>query len=244
MGTLLVKNASVVVTMDQDLREIKDGALFIRDGVIEQIGALKDLPAVAEHALDLSGCLVVPGLINTHHHLYQNLTRVVPAAQNASLFQWLTTLYPIWARLEPDDIYISALVGLAEMALGGCTTSSDHLYLFPNGVRLDDEIRAAQDIGIRFHATRGAMSIGESAGGLPPDSLVESEKSILQDYERVIDSFHDPAPGAMLRIGLAPCSPFSVSRELMRETALLARVHSVRMHTHLAENTDDIAYSQ
>ena len=244
MATFLVKNCAVLVTMDESRREIKDGALFSRDGIIEQVGASADLPKTADSVLNADGAIAIPGLVNTHHHLYQNLTRVVPAAQNASLFDWLKTLYPIWACLTPDDIYISALVGLAEMALTGCTTSSDHLYLFPNGVRLDDEIRAAQDIGVRFHATRGAMSIGESDGGLPPDSLVEREDAILKDYERVVDAFHDASAGAMLRIGLAPCSPFSVSRGLMRDTAVVARNRGVGMHTHLAENIDDIRYSQ
>ena len=244
MPTLLVKNSHILVTMDAGRREIKDGALFARGGVIEQVGPTEKLPASADHVVDARGGIVIPGLINTHHHLYQNLTRIVPAAQNASLFGWLTTLYPIWARLTPDDIKISTLIGLGELALSGCTTSSDHLYLFPNGVRIDEEIEAALKIGLRFHATRGAMSIGQSAGGLPPDSLVEREADILKDYERVIDAFHDPAPGAMIRIALAPCSPFSVTRQLMRDTAIMARERGVCMHTHLAENHDDIAYSQ
>jgi len=244
MSTLLVKNSAVLVTMDTARREINNGALFARGGVIEQVGPTNELPATADHVLDACGGIIIPGLINTHHHLYQNLTRVVPAAQNAPLFDWLKTLYPIWACLRPDDIYISALVGLAELALTGCTTSSDHLYLFPNGVRLDDEIQAAQDIGMRFHAARGAMSIGQSAGGLPPDDLVEREDAILQDYERAIAAFHDPAHGAMKRIALAPCSPFSVSKQLMRDTAIMAREHGVGLHTHLAENAQDITYSQ
>ncbi len=244
MSTLLVKNCKILVTMDAARREIADGALFARGAFIEQVGPLSELPQSADTVLDARGGIVIPGLINTHHHLYQNLTRVVPAAQNAPLFNWLQTLYPIWAKIRPDDIYISALVGLAEMALSGCTTSSDHLYLFPNGVRLDDEIHAAQEIGLRFHATRGAMSIGESKGGLPPDVLVEREEDILRDYDRVISAFHDPARGALLRIALAPCSPFSVSRELMRDTAVVARERGVGLHTHLAENSQDIAYSQ
>ena len=243
MTTLLVTNTSILVTMDAARRELKNGALFARDGFVEKVGHADDLPQTADHVLDARGGIVIPGLINTHHHLFQSLTRAVPAAQNAPLFDWLTALYPIWTHLTPDDIYASALTGLAEMMLSGCTTSSDHLYLFPNGARLDDEIRAARELGIRFTATRGSMSIGESAGGLPPDSLTEREGDILKDCERVIDAFHDPAPGALTHIALAPCSPFSVSRDLMRESAVLARERGVRLHTHLAENVQDIAYS-
>jgi cytosine/adenosine deaminase-related metal-dependent hydrolase len=186
---------------------------------------------------------VTPGLVNTHHHLFQTLTRAVPTAQDAALFGWLKALYPIWARFTPEHMFVSAQAGLAELALSGCTMTSDHLYLFPNGARLDDTIAAAGEIGLRFHATRGAMSIGETAGGLPPDSLVEDETDILNDCIRVIDRFHDPRPGAMIRVAVAPCSPFSVSRELMRDAALLARDKGVMMHTHLAENDEDVAYS-
>lgn len=243
MSTVLVKNADVLVTMDDDRRELRDGALFARDGVIEQVGSTVDLPQTADTVLDMHGHVVVPGLVNTHHHLYQNLTRAVPAAQDALLFDWLKTLYPIWARMGPEHIRVSAMVGLAELAETGCTTSSDHLYLFPNGARLDDEIEAAVEVGIRFHATRGAMSIGESKGGLPPDSLVESEDAILADCRRAIETFHDASPFAMIRVGVAPCSPFSVSRELMRDAATLARQYGVGLHTHLAENTEDVAYS-
>ena len=189
------------------------------------------------------GCVVTPGLVNTHHHLYQSLTRTVPGGQDALLFGWLKTLYPIWSRFGPDEIFTSAAVGLCELALSGCTLSSDHLYLYPNGARLEDTIFAAQEVGLRFHPTRGAMSIGESQGGLPPDALVEKEEIILQDCIRVVDAFHDPLEGAMLRVGIAPCSPFSVSRDLMREAALLARDKGVMLHTHLAENDEDIAYS-
>ena len=192
---------------------------------------------------DAAGCVVTPGLVNTHHHLYQTLTRAVPGGQDALLFGWLKTLYPIWARFGPEEMFTSAQVGLAELALSGCTLTSDHLYLYPNGARLDDTIAAAAEVGLRFHPTRGAMSIGESAGGLPPDSLVEREAAILEDCIRVVDAFHDPDPGAMVRVGLAPCSPFSVSRDLMREAALLARDKRVMLHTHLAENDEDIAYS-
>jgi cytosine/adenosine deaminase-related metal-dependent hydrolase len=241
--TLLVKNADVLVTMDADRHEIQGGGLFARDGVIEQVGDTSTLPATADTVLDMRGHVVVPGLVNTHHHLYQNLTRAVPAAQDALLFDWLKTLYPIWARMGPEHIRVSAMLGLAELAETGCTTSSDHLYMFPNGARLDDEIEAATEVGLRFHATRGAMSIGESKGGLPPDSLVESEDAILADCRRVIETFHDSKPFAMIRVGVAPCSPFSVSRELMRDAAVLARQYGVGLHTHLAENVEDVAYS-
>lgn len=243
MPTLLVKHAHVLVTMDGDRREIADGALFARDGVIEWIGATRDAMQTADDVIDATDCVLLPGLVNTHHHLFQTLTRAVPAAQDAALFGWLTTLYPIWARLGPDHIYSSAAIGLAELALSGCTTSSDHLYLFPNGAKLDDEIAAARALGIRFTATRGAMSIGQSMGGLPPDSVVEQEDAILADCERVVGAFHDPRRHAMVQVAIAPCSPFSVSRELMRDAAILARKMGVRLHTHLAENDEDIAYS-
>lgn len=242
MATLLIKNAGILVTMDDQRREIEGGDLFVRDGVIVETGI--GLAHPADTVVNAAGCVVTPGLVNTHHHLFQTLTRAVPAAQDARLFGWLTTLYPIWARMGPEEIFVSAQLGLAELALSGCTMSADHLYLYPNGAPLDDSIEAARTIGLRFHPTRGSMSIGESAGGLPPDSLVESEKAILADCIRVIDRFHDPADGAMLRIGLAPCSPFSVTRDLMRETARLARDKRVMLHTHLAENDEDVAYSR
>jgi len=241
MPTLLIKNADQLVTMDEQRREIANGGLFVRDGVIEAVGS--NLPDTVDEIIDAANCVVTPGLVNTHHHLYQTLTRVVPGGQNALLFGWLQTLYPIWARFTPEEFFVSAQTGLAELALSGCTMSSDHLYLYPNGAKLEDTIEAAQTIGIRFHPTRGAMSIGESAGGLPPDSLVEREKDILNDSIRLIDKFHDAKPGSMLQIGIAPCSPFSVSRELMRDAALLARDKKVMLHTHLAENEEDIAYS-
>jgi cytosine/adenosine deaminase-related metal-dependent hydrolase len=243
MATLLMKNATVLVTMDDERREIIDGGVFARDGVIEAIGASGTLPLTADRVIDARDCVVVPGLINTHHHLFQSLTRAVPAAQNAPLFGWLQTLYPIWSRLGPEHIKVSAQVGLAELALSGCTTSSDHLYLFPNGARLDDEIEGAKSVGIRFTATRGAMSIGVSNGGLPPDTLVEDEDAILRDCERVIGTFHDASRTAMIQVALAPCSPFSVSTALMHDVAILARQKGVRLHTHLAENVEDIAYS-
>lgn len=239
MTTLLVKNASILVTMDDHRRVIPEGGLFIRDGFLEQVGPSSALPETAEEVLDLTDHLVLPGLINTHHHFYQTLTRVIPAAQNANLFNWLTTLYPIWARLRPEDIRISTQTALVELAYSGCTTASDHLYLFPNGSRLDDEIEAAREVGLRLHASRGSMSLGESKGGLPPDQVVEDEDFILKDSQRLIEQYHDPNPGAMTQIVLAPCSPFSVTPELMRLSASLAREYDVNLHTHLAETIDE-----
>jgi len=240
MTTLLVRHAEVLVTMDDARRRIPDGGLFARDGVIEQVGRTEELPREADLVLDARGMVVIPGMVNTHHHLYQTLTRVI--AQNAKLFDWLRTLYPIWARMDAEAVYVSALVGMAELLRSGCTTTSDHLYLFPNGAKLDDEIRAAQEIGIRFHATRGAMSLGESRGGLPPDSVVEDEEAILKDMQRVIEAYHDPKPYAMCRVALAPCSPFSVTPDLMREAAAMARHYGVMLHTHLAETRDEEEY--
>ena len=237
--TLLIKNAALLVTMDDHRREIRGGGLFARDGVIEKVGESADLPQTADEVFDLSGHIVLPGLINTHHHFYQTLTRVVPEAQNSNLFNWLKTLYPIWARMNPEDIRISTQTALAELALSGCTTASDHLYLFPNGSRLDDEIEAAKEIGLRLHASRGSMSLGESKGGLPPDSVVDSEDEILKDSLRLIERYHDGSRGSMLQIVLAPCSPFSVTGDLMRESAKLARQYCVKLHTHLAETQDE-----
>ena len=242
MTDTLIRRARLIQTMDDIETELTDTDILIRDGVIAEIGS--GIVAEGAEVVDASTSLVTPGLVNTHHHLYQSLTRAVPGGQDALLFGWLKTLYPIWSRFGPDEMYVSAAVGLAELALSGCTMSSDHLYLYPNGARLDDTIAAAGDLGLRFHPTRGAMSIGESDGGLPPDSLVEQEQAILEDCIRVIDHFHDPEPGAMVRVGVAPCSPFSVSRDLMRDAALLARDKGVMLHTHLAENDEDIAYSE
>lgn len=242
MADFLIRNADTVLTMNAEQRDLRNVDLRISDGVITEIGA--ELAVAGAEIVLAEGTVVTPGLVNTHHHLYQTLTRAVPGAQDALLFGWLQTLYPIWARFGPEDMAVSTQVGLAELALSGCTMSSDHLYLYPNGARLDDTIAAAAEVGLRFHPTRGAMSIGESDGGLPPDALVEPEAHILNDMIRVIDSFHDPASGSMLRVGVAPCSPFSVSRELMRDAALLARDKGVMMHTHLAENDEDIAYSE
>ena len=241
MAETLIKDADVIVTMDDQRRELQGADILLRDGVIVEIG--QNLSFNSAEVFAAKGKIVTPGLVNTHHHLYQTLTRAVPGAQDALLFGWLQRLYPIWARFGPEEMYVSAQVGLAELALSGCTLTSDHLYLYPKGARLDDTIAAAHDIGMRFHATRGAMSIGESDGGLPPDALVENEKAILEDSIRVIDAFHEPNPGAMVRVGVAPCSPFSVSRDLMRDAAILARDKGVMMHTHLAENDEDIAYS-
>jgi cytosine/adenosine deaminase-related metal-dependent hydrolase len=212
--------------------------------VIEAVGPTVSLPATADEVIDARGHVVLPGLVNTHHHFYQTLTRVVPAAQDAELFGWLKTLYPIWARLTPEMVHVSTQTAMAELLLSGCTTSSDHLYLYPNGCRLDDSIEAAREIGMRFHAARGAMSVGESQGGLPPDTVVEDEAAILADTQRLIERWHDASRFAMTRVVVAPCSPFSVSRELMRDAALLAREHGVALHTHLAENDNDIAYTR
>lgn len=242
--TLLLRNATVLVTMDAERREIARGGVFIEDNRILAVGTTDQLPAIADRVIDLAGHVLMPGLVNTHHHMFQTLTRAVPAAQDASLFGWLRALYPIWARLTPEMIRVSTQTAMAELILSGCTTSSDHLYLFPNGSRLDDQLEAAETTGLRFHAARGAMSVGESQGGLPPDSLVEAEPSILYDTRRLIECFHDPARFSMRRIVVAPCSPFSVSRGLMQDAASLARATSTMLHTHLAENDTDVAYSR
>ena len=242
MSTLLVKHATLLVTLDNHRREIPDGGLFVRDGFIEQVGPTGELPETADEVLDLHGHILLPGLINTHHHFYQTLTRAVPAAQDANLFNWLKTLYPIWGRMRPEDIYISTQTALAELALSGCTAASDHLYIYPNGTRLDDEIAAAQEIGVRLHASRGSMSLGESKGGLPPDHVVEDEAFIVKESQRLIEQYHDPNPGAMVQVVLAPCSPFSVTADLMRTSAALAREYGVHLHTHLAETQDEEAF--
>jgi cytosine/adenosine deaminase-related metal-dependent hydrolase len=230
--------------MDDERRELRRASVLVRGRAIVAVGPADALPREADEVIDARGHVVVPGLVNTHHHMYQSLTRAIPAAQDAELFGWLRTLYPIWAGLTPEMARVSAQVAMAELLLSGCTTSSDHLYLYPNGVRLDDTIEAAASIGLRFHPTRGSMSVGESAGGLPPDALVEREDDILRDTRRVIETFHDPARHSMLRVGVAPCSPFSVSPGLMRDAAALARATGTRLHTHLAENDHDLAYSR
>ena len=252
MTRLLVENAEVLVTMDGARREIDDGAVLISDNQIESVGSSAELRAgleasgtLPDRRIDASGCIVVPGLVNCHHHLYQTLTRSIATAEGKSLFDWLQTLYPIWGQMDAESVYVSARLGLAELMLSGATTVADHLYLFPNDARLDDEIRAAGELGVRFHPTRGSMSLGQSQGGLPPDDICEDEDAILADCERVIAEFHDPEPLSMLRIGLAPCSPFSVTPELMRKTAQLARRHrGVRLHTHLAETIDENRYCE
>jgi len=242
MGTLLLKDIHTLATMDSSRRELCDVCIYIEDNLIAALGPLDAMPAAtADRVLNLSGHVVLPGLVNTHHHMFQSLTRVL--AQDSELFDWLTTLYPIWTRLTGEHIYTSARLAMAELMLSGCTTSSDHLYIFPNDVRLEDEIRAAEEMGMRFHAARGAMSLGESQGGLPPDEVVERESDILRDTQRLIESYHDAAAHAMLRIVVAPCSPFSVSVDLMRESASLARAYGVHLHTHLAENDKDLAFS-
>src|SRR5512143_2279129 len=238
MTTLLIKHAHLL-TMDDHQTELSDGGLFIENGFISKVGATRDLPSTADEVLDLTGHVVLPGLVNTHHHFYQTLTRAVPAAQDANLFNWLKTLYPIWARMNAEDIFISTSTALAELALSGCTTASDHLYLFPNGSKLDDEIAAAKEIGLRIHASRGSMSLGESKGGLPPDSVVDTEENILKDSQRLIQKYHDPKNGSMVQIVLAPCSPFSVTSDLMKQSAKMAREYGVHLHTHLAETEDE-----
>jgi cytosine/adenosine deaminase-related metal-dependent hydrolase len=249
MTTLFVKNADVLATMDADRRELKDGALLVKDNVIQAVGTTSQIEAQLsqtpsapppDRTIDASGSIVLPGLVNCHHHLYQTLTRTVGTGAGMILFDWLKTLYPIWAEMDGEAVFVSAKVGLSEMILSGATTVADHLYLFPNGATLDDEIRAAQEVGVRFHPTRGSMSLGESKGGLPPDRVCDSEAHILKDSQRVIEQFHDPEPNSMMRIGLAPCSPFSVTTDLMRESAILARQYSlVNLHTHLAETKDE-----
>ena len=248
MPTLLIKTAQLVATFDAadptQARELAHTSVFIRDKLIEAIGPAADLPQDADVVIDARGHLVMPGMVNTHHHMVQSLTRAIPAVQNAELFGWLRGLYPIWAGLTPEMVQVSTQVAMAELLLSGCTTSSDHLYIYPNGVRLDDSIEAAAAIGMRFTASRGSMSVGQSQGGLPPDSVVENEDAILKDTQRLIETWHDAAHTSMLQIAVAPCSPFSVSRDLMRESAALARSYKTRLHTHLAENDHDLAYSR
>ena len=243
MTTLLIRNAHTIATQNDAGDELHNASILLQDGLIASIGPAHEMPETADEVIDARGHLVVPGLVNTHHHMYQSLTRAVPAVQNAELFGWLRGLYPIWAGLTPDMVRVSTQVAMAELLLSGCTTSSDHLYIYPNGVRLDDSIDAARAIGMRFVATRGSMSVGESAGGLPPDSLVEDEDAILVDTQRLIERYHDARHGAMTQVGVAPCSPYSVSRDLMKTSAELARSYGVRMHTHLAENDHDVAHS-
>ncbi len=242
MSTCLLQHADLIVSMDDQDTHWSDGGIYVVDQAIARIGPTETLPQTADTVIDARGMLILPGLVNTHHHFYQTLTRNLPAGQNADLFHWLRLHYPIWARLTPDAIAVSTQVALAELVLSGCTTSSDHCYLWPNGARLDDEIEAAKAMGVRFHAARGSMSVGEAQGGLPPDSVVEDEEAILRDSQRVIETYHDSSRYAMLRIVLAPCSPFSVSPELLRQSAKLARAYGVHLHTHLAETRDEAIY--
>ncbi len=240
MNTLLIRNIHTLITMNKDRSTISNGSIYVRGNTIEFAGATSDLPIdlpKPDRIINADRSIIMPGMVNTHHHMYQTLTRCM--AVDSTLFNWLKTLYPIWARMNGEAVYISALTAMAELILSGCTTSSDHLYLFPNGAKLDDEIRAAQEIGLRFHAARGSMSLGESKGGLPPDSVVDDEQTILKDCVRVIEQYHDPKPGAMIRIVVAPCSPFSVTQDLMKESAALARQYNVQLHTHLAETFDE-----
>lgn len=246
MSTLVIQHADMIVTMDQQRRELRDGAIVIEDQQITWVGDSQALPPTAHHAtrtINARGKLIMPGMVNTHHHFYQTLTRVIPGAQDAVLFDWLKTLYPIWAELTPDDVQISTQLALTELLLSGCTTSSDHHYLWPNGSRLDDQFAAAATVGVRFHGARGSMSLGESQGGLPPDRVTEDEASILRDSRRVVETFHDAKRFAMQRVVIAPCSPFSVTPDLMRESAQLARsfgpAMNVHLHTHLAETKDE-----
>ncbi len=242
MTSLLIQHADLIVSMDDNDTRWIDGGIYVVDNVIQQIGKTVQLPQDADRTLNARNMLILPGLVNTHHHFYQTLTRNLPAAQNVNLFNWLRTHYPIWARLTPEAISISTKIALAELMLSGCTTSSDHTYIWPNGARLDDQIQAATEMGARFHAARGSMSVGESNGGLPPDKVVEEEDAILRDSQRLIESYHDTSRYAMLRIVLAPCSPFSVSPILMRQSVALARSYGIHSHTHLAETLDEAAY--
>jgi 8-oxoguanine deaminase len=241
---ILLKNAMLIATMDETRREIAGGFVLVEGREIRAIGGPGEPLPEAEEVIDLAGHVVLPGLVNTHHHMFQSLTRATPAGQDAELFGWLQAHYPIWANLTPEMIRVSAATAMSELVLSGCTTSSDHLYIYPNGARLEDAIEAAAMVGIRFHAARGAMSVGTSKGGLPPDRVVEGEPAILKEMQRLIEVWHDPHRFAMLRIVIAPCSPFTVSEDLMREAANLARAHGVSLHTHLAENDNDIAYSR
>jgi cytosine/adenosine deaminase-related metal-dependent hydrolase len=239
MSTLILKNIALLITMDEKRRQIKQGGILMCDNVIEMVGPSSKLPQEADRVIDASAMVVLPGLVNTHHHLYQTLTRALPAVQDVELFDWLVTLYPIWAELTAEAVYISAQIGLAELILSGCTTANDHLYIYPNDVTLDAEIRAAQELGIRFHPCRGSMSLGKSKGGLPPDRVVQTEEEIMADCQRVVDTYHDPNPYSMCRIVIAPCSPFSVTEELMRQSAVWARQRGLTLHTHVAETVDE-----
>ena len=243
MATILVRNARLLVTMDAQRREIAGGGVYIVDRAIERVGTIEDLPEGADRVVNARNMLIMPGLVNTHHHLFQSLTRAVPRVQDVRLFHWLVGLYPIWEGVTSEMVYVSAKVALAELMLSGCTMVSDHLYLYPPGVKIEDEIRAAQELGVRFHPCRGSMSLGKSEGGLPPDSVVEDEEAILRDTRRAIEEYHEPCRYAMVRIAVAPCAPFNVSEVLMRESVRLARHYGVRLHTHVAETRDEEEYT-
>ena len=248
MASLLIKNSKHLLTMDGKSyhttgRELSNASILCEEGIIKDIFS-SDKKISADLEIDASKCVILPGLVNTHHHLFQSLTKAISKAQNATLFEWLKTLYPIWARITPDALKSAVKIGLSELIFSGCTTSTDHQYIFPNGIKLEDSIEVAKDLGIRFHPTRGSMSIGESNGGLPPDYLIENEELILKDSQRVIETWNDPSHNSMIRVSLAPCSPFSVSKNLMVQTAKLARDYGVGLHTHLAENGDDVNYSK
>ena len=243
--TLLLKNALVIGTMDDQLRELADASVFIRGNKVEAVGPASELPDTADKVIDMTGHVLIPGLINTHHHMFQTLTRALPAAQNAELFDWLTALYPVWQNITPKMQQVATRTAMAELMLSGCTTAADHAYVYVNGTRLEDSVQAAQEMGMRFHAARGAMSLGQSKGGLPPDALVEQdEQAILKEMQRTVEVLHDSSSDAMIKVALAPCSPFSVTTDLMRETAALARSYDVGLHTHTAENSKDLAFSK
>jgi cytosine/adenosine deaminase-related metal-dependent hydrolase len=241
---LLVHDAELIATVDDDRRELPGGWVAVTDGVVSGVGGAADPQPPATRRVDARGCLVTPGLVNTHHHLYQNLTRAYAPALTGGLFDWLVTLYPLWARLDEEAAHVSAYVGLTELALSGCTTSSDHLYVHPHGTGdlISAEVAAARELGVRFTATRGSMSLSVKDGGLPPDSVVQDDDEILTDSQRLVAAHHDRSPTALTRIALAPCSPFSVSTALMTRTAELAEALDVRLHTHLAETRDEDAF--
>jgi cytosine/adenosine deaminase-related metal-dependent hydrolase len=242
MATLLVRDAAEIVTFDDAGTTYTDGSIFVRGHAIEALGKAADMPREADRIVDARGCIVIPGLVNTHHHFYQTLTRAVPGTQDVALFDWLVTLYPVWARMRPEGLRSATAIACAELLLSGCTTSSDHTYIWPNGCRVEDQIDVAREIGLRFHAARGSMSVGRSQGGLPPDDCVEDERAIVADTQRAIETFHDPGRFAMTRVVVAPCSPFSASPDLMRESIALARSYGVGAHTHLAETLDEERY--
>ena len=243
---LLIKNAWLVATMDDQRRELTGGWVAISDGYVVGIGAGTEVPPAAQSSVDASGCLVTPGLVNTHHHMFQNLTRAYRPMTAAPLFGWLQSLYPLWTKsIDEEAVYLAAWVGLAELAMSGCTTTTDHHYLHPAraGDLLAAEIQAAIDLSMRFHPTYGSMSLSVKDGGLPPDDAVRTEDDILSESKRQVERWHDPSFGSMIQIALAPCSPFTVTPDLMRSTAELAEQLDVRLHTHLAENAEDDEFS-